>query len=185
MIEYFAVDDRDIPISINADTTVTEKEQLTWFQLARELNRQNSKYFIQSEGTLYFDDEPAVSPAAQFITWIHTNIPKGRQIIYIPGDTHIYRAELEIHDYIIVQNEQLCTLDDAINLIKQEPKISIIHECGKLQTALKQQKIECKDLQINLVPDRSNPYYMRRGYSLNEAILSTTATILIVGILTA
>lgn len=169
MIESFTIDGRETPLSICAFTTTRKNGRFSWLQRAKEISRVGKKYHVASEKLMFFDDEPAVSVAAQLAEWVNTNISKGRQFIYVPGDTLMYCAELHIHnDYVLVDSERLLTFEQALQQIRQAPLISHIHTSGELQTLLKQNGFELKDLLINLTPNSNNPYWLKRGRSLTE-----------------
>ena len=169
MIEYFTIDGREMPLSIRASTTTRRVDRFSWIQKAKDIKRLGKKYHIASEKLIFFDDEPGVSIAAQLSDWISTNIPKGRHFVFVPGDTLMYCAELHIHaDYVLVDSESLLSFDQAIEQIRQEPLASHIHASGDLQAPLEQNGFDLKDLHIELAPDSSNPYWLKRGRSLNE-----------------
>ena len=134
MIEYFTIDGRETPVSISATTTTRSNGRFSWLRRAQEITRLRKKYHVASEKLVFFDDEPAISIAAQLTEWINTNIPKGRQFIYVPGDTLVYCAKLHIHsDYALVDSESLLSFEQALNQIRQEPLISHIHASGELK----------------------------------------------------
>ena len=178
MIEYITIDGNETPLSICATTTTRTHGRLSWLKHAKETGRIGKKYHVASEELIFFDDEPAISIAAQLTEWVNTNIPKGRQFIYVPGDILMYCAELHIHnDYALVDSERLLSFEEALQQIRQEPLISHIHASGDLKKPLEQNGIELKDLHIDLTPGSKNPYWLRRGRSLNE--LSIAASVLL------
>ena len=127
------------------------------------------KYYVTSEKLVFFDEEPAISVAAQLAEWVDTNISKGRQFIYVPGDTLMYCAELHIHsDYVLVDSERLLSFEQSLQQIRQAPSISHIHTSGDLRKLLQQQGFELKDLRIDLTPGSNNPYWLKRGRSFTE-----------------
>ena len=183
MIEYITIDGRETPLSICATTTTRSFGRLSWIHHAKEINRLGKKYYVASEKLIFFDDEPAVSVAAQLAEWIDTNISKGRQFVYVPGDTLMYCAELHIHnEYVLVDSEMLLSFEQAIQQIKQAPLISHIHTSGDLKAPLQQQGFELRDLHIDLTPNSGNSYWMKRGRSLTELIGGTLMLLVMLGV---
>ena len=179
MIEYITIDGEETPLSICATTTTRKVGRFSWLQSAKEISRLGKKYYVTSEKLTFFDDEPAVSVAVQLAEWVDTNISKGRQFVYVPGDTLMYCAELHIHsDYVLVDSERLLPFEQALQQIRKAPLISHIHSSGDLKVPLQQQGLELTDLHIDLTPNSSNPYWLKRGRSLTE--LTGGALILLV-----
>ena len=182
MIEYITIDGRETPLSICATTTTRSFGRLSWIHHAKEINRLGKKYYVASEKLIFFDDEPAVSVAAQLAEWVDTNISKGRQFVYVPGDTLMYCAELHIHnEYVLVDSERLLSFEQAIQQIKQAPLISHIHTSGDLQSPLQQQGVELRDLHIDVTPGSGNAYWLKRGRSLTELIGATLILLVMAG----
>ena len=169
MIEYITIDGEETPLSICATTTTRNFSRFSWFRHAQDMTRLGKKYYVTSEKLVFFDDEPAISVAAQLAEWVDTNISKGRQFIYVPGDTLMYCAELHIHsDYVLVDSERLLSFEQSLQQIRQAPSISHIHTSGDLRKLLQQQGFELKDLRIDLTPGSNNPYWLKRGRSFTE-----------------
>ncbi len=184
MIETVTLGTRDLDLCLNADSRTLPEEHRGWLYVNKRLGALKKKYYLESEGFIFFDDGQAISIAAQLVQWIHTDIRPGRHYIFLPFDNTVYLATIRVQaDYILVEKEDLLPFEDCIELIKNNPLECQVAALGELSKAFTQHHIALKDLYINLEPGTRNPYLLRRGYSLPELLLLTLAPTLVAGLL--
>ena len=172
MIETVSLGARDLDLCINAESQTLPEERRAWLYVNKRLSALKKKYYLESEGFIFFDEGRAISIAAQIVKWIHTDIRPGRHYIFLPFDNTVYLATIRVQaDYILVEKEALLPFEDCIKLIKNNPLECQVAELGELSSAFRQHHIALKDLYINLEPGKHNPYLLRRGYSLIELTL--------------
>ncbi len=183
MIETISLGARDIDLCLNAESQTLPEERRAWLYVNKRLGALKKKYYLESEGFIFFDEGKAISIAAQIVQWIHTDIRPGRHYIFLPFDNTVYLATIRVQaDYILVEKEELLAFEDCIELIKNNPLECQVAELGELSNAFTQHHIALKDLHINLEPGKNNPYLLRRGYSLPELSLLTLAPCMIAGL---
>ncbi|MYH68758.1 MAG: hypothetical protein F4147_01100 [Gammaproteobacteria bacterium] len=176
MIETVSLGTRDLDLCLNAESQTLPEERRGWWYVNKRLGALKKKYYLESEGFIFFDEGRAISIAAQIVKWIHTDIRPGRHYIFLPFDNTVYLATIRVQaDYILVEKEDLLPFEECIQLIKNNPLECQVAELGKLSHAFTQHHIALKDLYINLEPGKNNPYLLRRGYSLPELVLLTLA----------
>ena len=172
MIETVTINGRETNISLNADSiTLPERGGHKLF-LAGQLAARKKSHYLESEGFVYFEEQPALSIAAQLVRWVHTDISVGPYRVLLPFDTVVYSAAIQVHeDYILVENEALESFEQALALIKANPETCQVGQLGKLGASFEQHRIELQDLRMELEPGAGNPYRFRRGYTLGHACL--------------
>ena len=172
MIETININEREIDLCINAESQTLPEGRRPWLYVNKQLTSVKKKYYLESEGFIFFDEGTAISIAAQIVKWIHTDIRPGRHYIFLPFDNIVYVATIRAQtDYILVEKEDLLPFEDCMELIRNNPLECQVAELGKLSNAFMQHSIALKDLYINLDPGKNNPYLLRRGYSLVELSL--------------
>ena len=180
MIETISIDTREIDLSINAQSRTLPEERRPWLYANKQLGAVRKKYYLESEGFIFFDEARAISIAAQLVQWIHTDIRAGRHYIFLPFDNVVYAGTIRVQtDYILVEKEDLLPFEDCLQLIRNNPLECQVAELGRLSSAFIQHNIALKDLHINLEPGNNNPFLLRRGYNLVE--LSLMAILPVVG----
>ena len=173
MIETISLGARDIDLCINAESQTLPEERRPWLFVNKRLSALKKKYYLESEGFIFFDEGKAISIAAQIVKWIHTDIGTGRHYIFLPFDNIVYMATIRVQsDYILVEKEDLLPFEDCMELIRSNPVECQVAELGGLSDAFTQHGIALKDLYINLEPGKNNPYLLKRGYNLAELSLS-------------
>lgn len=176
MIETVSLGTRDLDLCLNAESQTLPEERRPWLYVNKRLGALKKKYYLESEGFIFFDEGKAISIAAQIVKWIHTDIRPGRHYIFLPFDNTVYLATIRVQaDYILVEKEDLLPFEECIQLIKNNPLEYQVAALGELSKAFTQHHIALKDLYINLEPGKNNPYLLRRGYSLPELVLLTLA----------
>ena len=172
MIETVMIDNKPVNLSLNAESITLPDGKLPAFYTAKQISRSKKRYYTQAEGFMFFDDQPGVSIAAQLVQWINTDIAGGEHHIYIPGDHTIYHAHIRVQEtYVLVEREELLEFDKALSLIKSNPLQSQIHRCGQLNHAFARHQVETTDLLFNLDGNKTNPAWLRAGYSVNQVVL--------------
>ena len=183
MIETVSLGARDLDLCLNAESQTLPEERRAWLYVNQRLGALKKKYYLESEGFIFFDEGRAISIAAQLVKWIHTDIRPGRHYIFLPFDNTVYLATIRVQtDYILVEKEDLLPFEDCIKLIKHNPLECQVAELGELSNAFTQHHIALNDLYINLEPGTNNPYLLRRGYSLSELALLTLAPCVVAGL---
>ncbi|MCY4155018.1 MAG: hypothetical protein OXD47_02610 [Gammaproteobacteria bacterium] len=183
MIETVTLGTRDLDLCLNAESRTLPEERRGWLYVNKRLGALKKKYYLESEGFIFFDEGKAISIAAQIVQWIHTDIRPGRHYIFLPFDNTVYLATIRVQaDYILVEKEDLLPFEDCIELIKNNPLECQVAALGELSDAFRQHHIALKDLYINLESGTRNPYLLQRGYSLPELALLTLAPCLIAGL---
>lgn len=178
MIETVMIDNKPVNLSLNAESITLPDGKLPALYTAKQISRSKKRYYTQAEGFMFFDDQPGVSIAAQLVQWINTDIAAGEHHIYIPGDHAIYHAHIQVQEtYVLVEREELLEFDKALGLIKSNPLQSQIHRCGQLNHAFARHQVETTDLLFNLDGNKTNPAWLRAGYSVNQVILGSGAAI--------
>ena len=184
MIETVNIGEREIDLSINAESRTLPDERRSWLYVNKQLTAVKKKYYLESEGFIFFDEGKAISIAAQIVTWIHTDISPGRHYIFLPFDTIVYMATILVQsDYILVEKEDLLPFEDCVQLIRNNPLECQVAELGKLSNAFTQHNIALNDLCINLDEGKNNLYLLKRGYDLVELSLLTIAPLIGAGLL--
>ena len=179
MIETISINEREIDLCLNAESQTLLEERRPWLFINKQLSALKKKYYLESEGFLFFDEGKAISIAAQIVQWIHTDIHHGRHYIFLPFDNVVYVATIRVQeDYILVEKEDLLSFEDSIQLIRDYPLECQVAELGKLSHAFTQHNIALKDLYINLDPGGNNPFLLRRGYNLVELPVLTIVPLL-------
>lgn len=169
MIETISLGARDIDLCINADSQTLPEERRPWLYLNKRLSALKKKYYLESEGFIFFDEGRAISIAAQIVKWIHTDIRAGRHYIFLPFDNIVYAATIRVQsDYILVEKEDLLAFEDCMELIRNNPLECQVAELGRLSDAFTQHNIALNDLHINLDSGKNNPFLLKRGYNLTE-----------------
>ena len=172
MIETISLGARDIDLCINAESQTLPEERRPWLYVNKRLSALKKKYYLESEGFIFFDEGRAISIAAQIVTWIHTDIRAGRHYILLPFDNIVYVAAIRVQpDYILVEKEELLAFEDCLDLIRSNPLECQVAELGRLSDAFLQHNIALKDLYINLDTGKNNPFLLKRGYNLVELSL--------------
>ena len=184
MIETISLGAREIDLSINAESQTLPEERRPWLYLSNRLGAVKKKYYLESEGFIFFDEGRAISIAAQIVKWIHTDIGSGRHYILLPFDNTTYVATIRVQtDYILVEKEELLPFEECMELLRRSPLECQVAELGKLSNAFTQHNIALRDLYINLEPGKNNPYLLRRGYNLFELSFSTFVLCVGVGLM--
>ncbi len=174
MIETINIGGRDIDLCINAKSQTLSEERRPWLFVNKQLTALKKKYYLESEGFIFYDEGKAISIAAQIVQWIHTDIQPGRHCIFLPFDNIVYMATIRVQeDYILVEKEDLLSFEDSMQLIRNNPLECQVAELGQLSHAFTQHNIALKDLYINLDPGKNNPYLLRRGHNLLELSIFT------------
>ena len=174
MIETISLGAREIDLCINAESQTLPEERRSWLYVNKRLSALKKKYYLESEGFIFFDEGKAISIAAQIVKWIHTDIRAGRHYIFLPFDNIVYAATIRVQsDYILVEKEDLLAFEDCMELIRSNPMECQVAELGRLSDAFTQHNIALKDLHINLDPAKNNPFLLKRGYNLVELFLLT------------
>ena len=172
MIETISLGARDIDLCINAESQTLPEERRSWLYVNKRLSALKKKYYLESEGFIFFDEGRAISIAAQIVKWIHTDIRAGRHFIFLPFDNIVYVATIRVQaDYILVEKEDLLAFEDCMEMIRSNPLECQVAELGALSGAFVQHNIALKDLYINLEPGKNNPFLLKRGYNLAELSL--------------
>ena len=172
MIETISLGARDIDLCINAESQTLPEERRPWLYVNKRLSALKKKYYLESEGFIFFDEGKAISIAAQIVTWIRTDIGAGRHYIFLPFDNIVYMAAIRVQpDYILVEKEELLAFEDCLDLIRSNPLECQVAELGRLSDAFLQHNIALKDLYINLDTGKNNPFLLKRGYNLAELSL--------------
>ena len=172
MIETISLGVREIDLCINAESQTLPEERRPWLYVNKRLSALEKKYYLESEGFIFFDEGRAISIAAQIVTWIHTDIGAGRHYIFLPFDNIVYVAAIRVQpDYILVEKEDLLAFEDCLDLIRSNPLECQVAELGRLSDAFLQHNIALKDLYINLDTGKNNPFLLKRGYNLAELSL--------------
>ena len=180
MIETISLGAREIDLSINAESQTLPEERRPWLYLGKRLGTVKKKYYLESEGFIFFDEGRAISIAAQLVKWIHTDIGAGRHYILLPFDNTTYVATIRVQtNYILVEKEELLPFEECMELLRRNPLECQVAELGQLSNAFTQHNIALRDLYINLESGNNNPYLLRRGYNLFE--LSFSAFTLCIG----
>lgn len=183
MIETVSLGVRDLDLCINAESQTLPEERRAWLYVNKRLGALKKKYYLESEGFIFFDEGRAISIAAQIVKWIHADIRPGRHYVFLPFDNTVYLATIRVQaDYILVEKEELLPFEDCIKLIKNNPLECQVAELGELSNAFRQHHIALKDLYINLEPGKNNPYLLRRGYNLVELTLLLLAPGMVAGL---
>ena len=173
MIETINLGARDIDLCINAESQTLPEERRPWLYVNKRLSALKKKYYLESEGFIFFDGGRAISIAAQIVKWIHTDIRAGRHYIFLPFDNTVYVATIRVQsDYILVEKEDLLPFEDCMELIRSNPLECQVANLGRLSDAFTQHNIALKDLYINLEPGKNNPFLLKRGYNLGALSLS-------------
>ena len=173
MIETISLGAREIDLCINAESQTLPEERRPWLYVNKRLGALKKKYYLESEGFIFFDEGRAVSIAAQIVKWIHTDIRAGRHYIFLPFDNVVYLATIRVQaDYILVEKEDLLPFEDCMELIRSNPLECQVAELGRLSDAFVQHNIALKDLHLNLEPGKNNPFLLKRGCNLAELSLS-------------
>ena len=169
MIETVTINGREVNVSLNADSvTLPERANHRLF-LAGQLAARKKRYYLESEGFVYFEEQPAVSVAAQLVRWVHTDISAGPYHVLLPFDTVVYHATIQVHeDYVLVESEALEDSAPALALLKANPENCQVGRLGRLGSAFEQHRVELQDLRIDLEPGANNPFRFRRGYTLSH-----------------
>ena len=174
MIETISLGAREIDLCINAESQTLPEERRSWLYVNKRLSALKKKYYLESEGFIFFDEGKAISIAAQIVKWIHTDIRAGKHYIFLPFDNIVYTATIRVQsDYILVEKEDLLAFEDCMELIRNNPLECQVAELGRLSDAFTQHNIALKDLHINLDPAKNNPFLLKRGYNLAELFLLT------------
>ena len=174
MIETINIGGRDIDLCINAESQTLPEERQPWLFVNKQLSALKKKYYLESEGFIFYDEGKAISIAAQIVQWIHTDIQPGRHSIFLPFDNIVYMAAIRVQDdYILVEKEDLLSFEDSMQLIRNNPLECQVAELGRLSHAFTQHNIALKDLYINLDPGKNNPYLLKRGHNLLELAIFT------------
>ena len=174
MIETISLGAREIDLCINAESQTLPEERRSWLYVNKRLSALKKKYYLESEGFIFFDEGKAISIAAQIVKWIHTDIRSGRHYIFLPFDNIVYTATIRVQsDYILVEKEDLLAFEDCMELIRSNPLECQVAELGRLSGAFTQHNIALKDLHIDLDPAKNNPFLLKRGYNLAELFLLT------------
>lgn len=172
MIETISLGAREIDLCINAESQTLPEERRPWLYVNKRLSALKKKYYLESEGFIFFDEGRAISIAAQVVKWIHTDIQTGKHHIFLPFDNTVYMATIRVQpDYILVEKEDLLSFEDCMELIRSNPLECQVANLGKLSDAFTQHNIALKDLYINLEPGKNNPFLLKRGYGLAELSL--------------
>lgn len=172
MIETISLGTREIDLCINAESQTLPEERRHWLYVNKKLSVLKKKYYLESEGFIFFDEGKAISIAAQMVNWIHTDIRPGRHCIFLPFDKIVYVGTIRVQsDYILVEKEELLAFEDCMKLIRSNPLECQVAELGRLGDAFMQHNIALKDLYINLEPEKDNPFLLKRGYNLAELFL--------------
>lgn len=172
MIETISIGAREINLCINAESQTLPEERRPWLYVNKRLSALKKKYYLESEGFIFFDEGKAISIAAQIVKWIHTDIRAGRHYIFLPFDNVVYLGTIRVQsDYILVEKEDLLAFEDCIELIRSNPLECQVAELGRLSDAFTQHNIALKDLHINLDPGKNNPFLLKRGCNLAELSL--------------
>lgn len=180
MIETISLNAREIDLSINAESRTLPEERRPWLYVNKQLGAVRKKYYLESEGFIFFDEARAISVAAQLVQWIQTDIRPGRHYIFLPFDNVVYAGTIRVQaDYILVEKEDLLPFEDCLQRVRNNPLECQVAELGRLSNAFVQHNIALKDLHINLEPGNNNPFLLRRGYNLVE--LSLAATVPFIG----
>ncbi len=172
MIETISIGAREINLCINAESQTLPEERRPWLYVNKRLSALKKKYYLESEGFIFFDEGKAISIAAQIVKWIHTDIRAGRHYIFLPFDNIVYMGTIRVQsDYILVEKEDLLAFEDCIELIRSNPLECQVAELGRLSDAFTQHNVALKDLHINLDPGKNNPFLLKRGCNLAELSL--------------
>ena len=172
MIETISLGAREIDLCINAESQTLPEERRPWLYVNKRLSALKKKYYLESEGFIFFDEGRAISIAAQVVKWIHTDIRAGRHYIFLPFDNVVYVATIRVQpDYILVEKEDLLAFEDCMELIRRNPLECQVADLGRLSDAFTQHNIALKDLYINFEPGKNNPFLLKRGYNLAELFL--------------
>ena len=172
MIETISIGAREIDLCLNAESQTLLEERRPWLYVTKRLSALKKKYYLESEGFIFFDEGKAISIAAQIVKWIHTDIRTGRHYIFLPFDNIVYVATIRVQsDYILVEKEDLLAFEDCMELIRSNPLECQVAKLGRLSDAFTQHNIALKDLYINLDPGKNNPFLLKRGYKLTELSL--------------
>lgn len=175
MIETISLGAREIDLCINAESQTLPEERRPWLYVNKRLSALKKKYYLESEGFIFFDEGKAISIAAQIVKWIHTDIRAGKHHIFLPFDNAVYMATIRVQsDYILVEKEDLLSFEDCMELIRSNPLECQVANLGRLSDAFTQHNIALKDLYINLEPGKNNPFLLKRGYRLAELSLLAT-----------
>lgn len=173
MIETISLGAREIDLCISAESQTLPEERRPWLYVNKRLSALKKKYYLESEGFIFFDEGKAISIAAQIVKWIHTDIRAGKHYIFLPFDNIVYVATIRVQsDYILVEKEDLLAFEDCMELIRSNPLECQVADLGRLSDAFTQHNIALKDLYINLEPGKNNPFLLKRGYNLAELSLS-------------
>ena len=173
MIETISLGAREIDLCISAESQTLPEERRPWLYVNKRLSALKKKYYLESEGFIFFDEGKAISIAAQIVKWIHTDIRAGKHYIFLPFDNIVYVATIRVQpDYLLVEKEDLLAFEDCMELIRNNPLECQVADLGKLSDAFTQHNIALKDLYINLEPGKNNPFLLKRGYNLTELFLS-------------
>lgn len=173
MIETISLGARDIDLCINAESQTLPEERRPWLYVNKRLSALKKKYYLESEGFIFFDEGRAISIAAQIVKWINTDIRAGKHYIFLPFDNIVHVATIRVQpDYILVEKEDLLAFEDCMELIRSNPLECQVADLGRLSDAFTQHNIALKDLYINLEPGKNNPFLLKRGYNLAELSLS-------------
>ena len=172
MIETITLGAQEIDLCINAESQTLPEERRPWLYVNKRLSALKKKYYLESEGFIFFDEGKAISIAAQIVKWIHTDIRTGRHYIFLPFDNIVYVATIRAQaDYILVEKEDLLAFEDCMELIRSNPLECMVADLGRLSDAFTQHNIALKDLYINLEPGKNNPFLLQRGCNLAELSL--------------
>ena len=172
MIDTISLGAREIDLCINAESQTLPEDRRHWLYVKKRLSALKKKYYLESEGFIFFDEGKAISIAAQIVKWIHTDIRPGKHYIFLPFDNVVYVATIRVQpDYILVEKEDLLAFEDCMELIRSNPLECQVAELGRLSDAFTQHNIAIKDLHINLDPGKNNPFLLKRGYNLAELSL--------------
>lgn len=172
MIETITLGAQEIDLCINAESQTLPEERRPWLYVNKRLSALKKKYYLESEGFIFFDEGKAISIAAQIVKWIHTDIRTGRHYIFLPFDNIVYVATIRAQsDYILVEKEDLVAFEDCMELIRSNPLECMVADLGRLSDAFTQHNIALKDLYINLEPGKNNPFLLKRGCNLAELSL--------------
>lgn len=173
MIETISLGAHEIDLCVNAESQTLPEERRPWLYVNKRLSALRKKYYLESEGFIFFDEGRAISIAAQIVKWIHTDIRAGRHYIFLPFDNVVYVAAIRVQaDYILVEKEDLLPFEDCMELIRSNPLECQVAHLGRLSDAFTQHNIALKDLYINLEPGKNNPFLLKRGYKLAELSLA-------------
>lgn len=169
MIETITINDQELDVCLNADSITRPERTAPYLFLARRLAEKKKRFYVESEGFVYFSEQPAVSLAAQLVRWIRTDIQPGQHHVLLPFDTVVYIAVIQVHaDYILVESETLETFEKSMALVKSNPQNCKVGRLGRLSASFQQHQVELQDLRINLGAGAANPFRFRRGYTLGD-----------------